>query len=83
MPVESDGSRWDKQTVAAVAAIAALFCAFFWFGFFVGKKTASQPAAPSAVGQPREEDPVTERLVWRIGSHDSAALPGRPPLRSY
>ena len=74
MPLESDSSRWDKQTLAAVAAIAGLFCAFFWFGFFVGKKTAGH-AAPSAVAQPREEAPVTERLVWRIGSRDRIALP--------
>jgi hypothetical protein len=77
MPLESDSSRWDKQTLAAVAAIAALFCAFFWFGFFVGKKTAGHAATPSAVAQPREEAPVTERLVWRIGSPDRVASPVR------
>jgi len=70
--METASSWWDRRTLAAIFAIATLFCAFFWFGFYVGK-TSRNSAAPAVLAHPRKENPVSERLVWRIGLHGHAA----------
>jgi hypothetical protein len=37
-----------RESLAVVALIALLFCAFFWAGFFVGRSTVDTALPPPA-----------------------------------
>ncbi|MBI3665396.1 MAG: hypothetical protein HY236_04100 [Acidobacteria bacterium] len=50
---------------AAVGVLLALFCAFFWLGFFVGKGSATK-AAGGATPIPAALE--GERIEWRVAA---------------
>ena len=51
-----------KEAIGIIALLAAMFCFFFWLGFFAGRQTSTQagagPAAPSV--------PAGERLSFQM-----------------
>ena len=53
-----------KETIGITALLVAMFCFFFWLGFFAGRQTATQasvtPAAPAV--------PVGERLSFHLAT---------------
>ncbi len=54
----------DKHTLGAMSVLLVLFCAFFWLGFYIGKKAASNNASATAVEQvPTQQN---QPVRWRI-----------------
>lgn len=51
-----------KRSAAVMALLVALFCAFFWMGFLVGKQSSGRAAAgPGAEPPPKLEQ---LRVSW-------------------
>ena len=53
----------DTQTLAATGILLALFTAFFWLGFYVGKKSAPPAGAAVTVEEPV---PQGQPVRWRV-----------------
>lgn len=55
-----------KQALAATLLLVGLFCAFFWTGFFLGRKSMRRAAAPVSSGaHSGSAVPAGERVAWQ------------------
>ena len=66
-----------KQVLRATLLLVALFCAFFWLGFLVGKNSVPQTAsAPARIDQPKAErlqlqlaGALNQQVITKSASH--------------
>ena len=62
MRTQAELIEQSRQHLLAGAVLVVLFSAFFWLGYFVGKSSVVQSAAP---GSPNPGPPAGERVLWR------------------